>query len=130
MLNNKYIAFLKVYAPAILWGMFILVATLTPGKSLPSSSLFRFDKIIHIIIFGTFAWLVLRASFLSNKKNSTNATTYVIVGVCTIVFGILIEFIQQFIPDRGCDIYDVIANTLGIVLAQVLFYFIHRGRAV
>lgn len=126
MLNNKYITFLKVYGPAILWGMFILVATLTPGKSLPSSSLFRFDKLIHIIIFGVFAWLVLRALFLSDKTTGNKTTVYLLVGVSTILFGIAIEGMQQYIPDRGADRYDVIANTVGIVLAQVIFYFVHR----
>ena len=131
MLNNKYITFLKVYGPAILWGMFILVATLSPGKSLPSSSLFRFDKLIHIVIFGVFAWLVLRAYFLSANNNTASKTNvYVIVGVATILFGIAIEGMQQYIPDRGADRYDIIANTVGIVASQVIFYFIHRKKSV
>lgn len=131
MLNKKYITFLKVYGPAVLWGMFILGATLTPGKSLPSSSLFRFDKIIHAVIFGVFAWLVLRAYFLSVKDNNRNKTNvYLIVAAATILFGILIEGMQQFIPDRGADRYDIIANTVGIIAAQVIFYFIHRRKSV
>lgn len=126
MLNKKYITFLKVYGPAILWGMFILIATLTPGKSLPSSSLFRFDKFIHVVIFGVFAWLVLRAYFLSSKNNNSKTNVYLVVGVSTILFGIAIEGMQQFIPDRGADRYDIIANTVGIIAAQILFYFVHR----
>lgn len=51
---------------------------------------------------------------------------YVGVGIATICFGIAIELIQQLIPDRGADIYDVIANTLGILSAQFLFYFTHK----
>jgi len=120
-----------VYGPAILWGMFILVATLSPGKSLPSSSLFRFDKLIHIVIFGVFAWLVLRAYFLSANNNTASKTNvYVIVGVATILFGIAIEGMQQYIPDRGADRYDIIANTVGIVASQVIFYFIYRKKSV
>jgi len=131
VLNKKYIAFLKVYGPAILWGMFILVATLTPGKSLPSSSLFRFDKLIHVVIFGVFAWLVLRAYFLSAKNNNGSKTNvYLIVGAATILFGIAIEGLQQYIPDRGADRYDIIANTFGIIAAQVIFYFVHRRNNV
>jgi VanZ family protein len=127
VLNKKHITFLKVYGPAILWGMFILIATLTPGKSLPSSSLFRFDKLIHVVIFGIFAWLVLRAYFLSPAKNSNNQTRiYSIVGIASILFGIAIEGIQQFIPDRGADRYDIIANTVGIIAAQIVFYFVYR----
>jgi VanZ family protein len=122
--------FLKVYGPAILWGIFILIATLTPGKSLPSSSLFKFDKLIHISIFGMFAWLVLRAYFLSHvgRTNKSEFIVYAIVCVATILFGISIECMQQFIPDRGADIYDVLANSIGIVCAQVLFYLFHKNK--
>jgi VanZ family protein len=131
VLNHSYIKSLKVYGPAILWGIFILVATLTPGKSLPSTSLFRFDKLIHIFIFGTFAWLVLRAYFLSGRLNNENKKhIYLFVGIATIVFGISIEGIQQFIPDRGADRYDIIANTFGIVLAQILFYLFHKKKHI
>ncbi len=120
-----------MYGPAVLWGIFILIATLTPGKSLPSTSLFRFDKLIHIFIFGTFAWLVLRAYYLSNRITKENKNrVYALVGIVTILFGISIEGIQQFIPDRGADRYDVIANTFGIISAQILFYLFHKKKIV
>ncbi len=127
MLNTNHIRFLRIYGPAVVWGIFILIATLTPGKSLPGSSLFRFDKLIHIIIFGVFAWLVLRALYLSGKLVPDNRfRTYTLVGSLTILFGIGIELLQQLIPDRGADVNDVIANTTGIILAQIIFYFTHR----
>jgi VanZ family protein len=109
--------------------MFILIATLTPGKSLPSISLFQFDKLIHVIIFGVFAWLVLRTYFLSGALNNFNKIKiYLCVGCATILFGITIEGIQDFIPDRSADRYDVIANTFGIILFQIIFYIIHRNK--
>ena len=111
--------------------MFILIATLTPGKSLPSSSLFQFDKLIHVIIFGVFAWLVLRAYFLSGTINNLNqGKIYIWVACATILFGISIEGLQDFIPDRGADRYDVIANTFGIILFQTVFYLIHRNKII
>lgn len=124
--ENNSLSFPGAYWPAIAWGIFILVATLTPGKSLPSSSLFRFDKLIHLFIFGTFAWLVLRGLYLRLPNNKSKLSVYLLVGTCTILFGIAIEWMQDFIPDRGADLYDVIANTSGVLLAQVLFYCIHR----
>jgi VanZ family protein len=122
--------FLNVYGPAILWGILILIATLTPGKSLPSSSLFKFDKVIHMGIFGIFAWLVLRAYFLSHidRSNKSKLIVYAIVCVATILFGVSIEGMQQFIPDRGADIYDVLANSIGIFGAQILFYLFHKSK--
>jgi VanZ family protein len=131
VLKQKNILFLRAYAPAIVWGIFILIATLTPGKSLPSSSLFRFDKLIHIFIFGMFAWLVLRGLNLFHVLHASNIRSiYARVGAATIGFGIAIELIQQLIPDRGADMYDVLANTLGILAAQFLFYFTHKKTTV
>jgi VanZ family protein len=131
VLSKKNITSLKAYGPAVLWGIFILIATLTPGKSLPSSSLFRFDKLIHITIFGIFAWLVLRAYYLLKEPdNKRKFNVYLFVGFATILFGVSIEGIQQFIPDRGADRYDVIANTVGIISAQILFYFVHQKKTI
>jgi len=36
-------------------------------------------------------------------------------------FGIAIELIQLFIPQRGTSIYDALANLAGILLFQLLF---------
>ena len=134
MLNQRTssVSFFRAYWPAILWGMFILYATLTPGKSLPSVSLFRFDKLIHLMIFGTFAWLVLRGLRLRSVATDGKIKTmlYSLIGLCSILFGIGIEWLQNFIPDRSADIYDVIANTTGIILAQIVFYLLYRNKSL
>lgn len=40
-----------------------------------------------------------------------------------IILGLLTEVLQQFIPGRGMDIYDGIADTLGTVIG----YYIYRS---
>ena len=37
-------------------------------------------------------------------------------------FGLLIEFTQQFIPLRSLDIFDMLANALGLVLFYLLYF--------
>lgn len=131
MLKQKNIRFLRAYGPAIAWGIFILIATLTPGKTLPGNSLFKFDKLIHAFIFGMFAWLVLRGLNMYSILQAFNARSiYLRTGIATICFGIGIELMQQLIPDRGADVYDVVANTLGILSAQFIFYLTHKKTAV
>ena len=76
-----------------------------------------------------FAWLVLRGLYAYHAMKIQHLkATYVWVACATISFGIGIELVQQFIPDRGADIYDVIANTIGILTAQLIFYFTHRTK--
>jgi len=81
-------------------------------------------------IFGIFAWLVLRAYFLSHadRSNKSKRIVYTIVCISIILFGVSIEGMQQFIPDRGADIYDVLANSIGIIGAQILFYLFHKSK--
>lgn len=84
-----------------------------------------------MFIFGMFAWLVLRGLNLFHVVNTLNIRSiYLRVGIATIGFGIAIELMQQLIPDRGADIYDVLANTLGILVAQLLFYLTHKKTTV
>lgn len=113
--------FLRFYWPAVIWGIFILIATLMPGKSIPSVSLFRFDKLIHAFIFGVFAGLCLYG--LNRSKDSVSVKAWVYVGLFTIIWSISIEGMQSFIPDRGADLLDVIANIIGVLIAQSVFYF-------
>lgn len=113
--------FLRAYWPAVLWGIFILVATLMPGKSIPSVSFFRFDKLIHAIIFGVFAGLCLYG--MIQYKEKVTYKEWSLIGLFTIVWSISIEGMQSLIPDRSADLYDVIANTIGVMIAQAVFYF-------
>jgi VanZ family protein len=112
--------FLRAYWPAVLWGIFILIATLLPGKSIPSVSLFRFDKLIHAFIFGIFAALCFYG--LIRYKETLSLKEWIWVGIFTVLWSIGIEGIQSFIPDRSADIYDVIANTIGVMISQVMFH--------
>ena len=74
-----------------------------------------------------FAWLVLRGLNMYHILQAGNVRSiYLRVGIATICFGIAIELIQQLIPDRGADIYDVLANTLGILSSQFIFYLTHK----
>ncbi|MFN8416783.1 MAG: VanZ family protein [Cytophagaceae bacterium] len=113
--------FLRAYWPAVLWGIFILIATLLPGKSIPSVSLFRFDKLIHAFIFGVFAALCLYG--LHKYKESVTFKEWLFIGLFTIIWSVSIEGMQSLIPDRSADLYDVIANTVGVLIAQVVSYF-------
>ncbi|MCU0416484.1 MAG: VanZ family protein [Cytophagaceae bacterium] len=115
--------FLRVYWPAILWGIFILIATLLPGKSIPSVSLFRFDKLIHAGIFGIFAWLCWRGWV--HYSASPRHPIWWSIGGFTILWSIGIEGMQSLIPDRSMDLYDMIANTIGVLIAGIISYFIH-----
>jgi VanZ family protein len=73
------------------------------------------DKMIHFIAYAVVALvpaLGLRLSIAARCVVATELT------------GISLEFAQTFVDGRSCDIYDIVANTLGaltgIVLAMML----------
>ena len=76
------------------------------------------DKFLH-----WFAYLVLTYSWLfAIKKSHSNFKTKIQIGFIVFLFGILIEVLQSNLTIyRHGDYLDIIANTLGIVLAIVTF---------
>ena len=70
------------------------------------------DKVFHLVIYCLFAMLgyrVVRA-----------VRPYVALCLGIILYGGLMEVAQSFTPDRFMSGYDMIANTLGVVLGAFL----------
>lgn len=94
--------------------LIVLIATLTPGNGKIAGN--YLDKVAHFLMFAFLAYQSLKAVIDKEKIPD------VLLGC--IVLGLLTEVLQQFIPGRGMDIYDGIADTLGIVFA----YYVYKIR--
>ena len=116
---NKYII------GALLWASFILLLTLTPGKSVPDITLFSYDKIGHAFVFFVFSWLLGKGLFRANGRLVAALVTTLLLST---LYGLGIEIAQNFIPDRGMEWFDAIANILGTILGLGLFYFTNRQK--
>jgi VanZ family protein len=110
----------KFLIAAILWAGLILVLTLTPGASVPDYRIFTFDTLGHFGIFLVLAYLL--ASGLHVKSPFTINRSIVIGLLYTIVYGALIEIAQEYIPQRGMEWSDLLANCSGSILGITLFY--------
>ena len=71
------------------------------------------DKMEHFIAF-------FLLSFLLNRASSTIKHRLRNIAVL-LSFGIIIELIQNFIPNRTASISDILAGLLGIIVFQLLF---------
>ena len=100
---------------AISYTLLITAALLTPITGAPKIEIPFADKIVHLIInAGLF---VVWASYVFSGKTNTKTYTLPLLFVCTLLYGILIEVIQgSFIPTRGADFFDVVANVCGLIL--------------
>ena len=113
----------KYLVAALAWAVLILVLTLTPGKSVPDLTLFDYDKLGHAGIFLIQSYLLIMG-FYKKSPGREGIHKYAIIG-CTlaILYGFLIEFMQNFIPGRSMEVYDAVANIIGSFFGLVLFYF-------
>lgn len=95
--------------------LLILIVTLTPGNGKILGN--YLDKVVHFVVF-FFLSINICFKFQKNEK-------LIEVMFWGILFGLLTEVIQQFIPGRNMDHYDGIADSLGIIIG----YYIYRMNA-
>lgn len=112
----------RSFLPAAIWFAYITVLFLLPGSDLPDEDWFHkvyLDKWVHSGFFFLQVYLT-ELPFIARKvKNSSTWFRYILV--CTVVYGILIEFIQKFwIPGRSFDVMDMIFDSIGAIAAYFL----------
>jgi VanZ family protein len=120
-LNEKNKGFWIYSAPAIFYGILIIIATGTPGSYVPSVEIHGMDKVIHFGMHFVFAMLVHRALlfYANGSIYKTHALLFTVIFV--VIFGIIIEWYQTFIPDRSPTIGDAIANIVGVIVYSLLY---------
>lgn len=91
----------------------VVIATLMPGNGKIAGN--YFDKVVHFCIF------FLLSVSISNRFSQTKQ--FVDAVLAAVILGLLTEFAQQYIPGRNMDIYDAMADTLGVVAG----YFTYKN---
>ena len=103
---------------AIAYTLLITAALLTPITAPQKIEIPFADKMVHLII-NAVLFMVWASYVFSGKTNTKTKKTYTLplLFVCTLLYGILIEVVQgSFIPTRGADFFDVVANLCGLIL--------------
>jgi len=120
LLERKYYIYISV-----LLTVFLTIASLiTVNKELQLHVKFS-DKITHAV-----AYCILGTSwFLSLKRNLTLFKNTLFVAFFLFIYGIVIEVLQgTFTTNREADLYDILANLVGIILALVIFNVLLRKK--
>ena len=92
---------------------FIIVASLIPS-SMPS--LWNLDKVGH---FAAYASLFTLAQFAFPATATRIKIYFLAVGL-----GIMLEWLQSFVPGRETSALDAIANTIGLLFGILLYRFL------
>lgn len=106
---------------ALFWTFVILIGCLTSGENIQNVDLpiLSYDKFLHALLY--FALLILWLFYFYISK-TLNQNKYKLVFILCFVYGVIIEFLQHILTDdRTADIFDVLANTVGLILGMLTF---------
>lgn len=109
-----YVAIL--YTLLITWGSLTSAPVNTEAPA-------HFDKVIHFAAyFGlTLLWLIYRWR-LRTTTQALSLKAIILIVILTVLYGIVIEVLQgRYTADRMADGWDVTANSIGALLAAVVF---------
>lgn len=99
----------------------ITILSLIPLQKLEIKAPNGTDKIVHIIMYFSLSTLLLW-SYAYNRPQ----TAWIALSI--ILYGIVIELLQQYLPvNRNADIFDVAANTIGLLLGVSVQFILKRA---
>ncbi|QZT36015.1 VanZ family protein [Halosquirtibacter xylanolyticus] len=103
----------------VLWCGIILYGCLMPSNEVPNVRIPNIDKIVHMVFYIGFTYLLSAVSYKKWKKRFTL--------LIAISFGIGIEVIQGLLPfERSPSFADAAANTIGAIIGIILFKILYK----
>lgn len=96
---------------AIIVSVLIIIAVLIPGSNIPEVGFTGVDKFVHIVMFSSWA-IAIRYDFPSVKPW--------LVFVLGLGFSLFTEILQLFVEGRSFDLYDMVADGIGLLLGLIL----------
>ena len=112
---------------AIFFTISITIGSLVKSDFIVVKSISVSDKVYHLI-----AYFLLMLSWLyvfCKKETLQRNVKYIILGC--IIFGIIIEILQGVITSyRTASYLDIVANTIGVLLAVVIFHVFEKKISV
>ena len=113
-----------------IWASIILILYGIPGSNLPSVSFWKLlepDKAVHagifLILMCSLTFSVFKQHIYKNlKRNSLRSSAL----IC-IVYGTVLELLQgSLFSERFTDVYDILANAIGVLLGIVILKLFFR----
>jgi len=111
--------FLKYWLPVYIYAGVIFYISSVPGP-LPRVGIPFFDKLFHIGEYALFGLLCCRA--LRNSSPQLLIENFKIFGIIIVIlFGILDEYHQAFIPGRDFSIFDIFSDAIGGLIGVFIY---------
>jgi len=120
--------FAKYQLPWIAYAGLIIVVSSISKLPDPKIEFEYLDKLAHFGEYFLFFLLTYRA--LANIRSRRFFSVYIVSILLSIIFAALDEYHQSFVKGRQSDIYDLGADTIGIVLGALLYYLLDKRKSV
>jgi len=118
--EGSRLKWLSVYwFPTLLWAGVIFYLSHLPVEELPSWEIPYLDKVVHAIEFGILTLLCLR-SFVATYPSKSIRFLILLTFAVVFSYALQDEYHQSFIAGRITDVYDLLADTTGIIIALLL----------
>lgn len=118
MLQNLFFILQKrAKSLTFLWTLLVFYLCLMPQRKIAHIPIFGIDKLVHVLFFGIFMFLLL---FIM-KPNK-----WMVSFLIATLFGCLIEGLQYYFTSlgRSGDWKDIIADALGAIIFGYLHYIL------
>jgi VanZ family protein len=109
----------KYFILSWLWLIIVTILSTLPGPYFPKINILNFDKAVHLFMYFAFVSVLLWSMYFNSWKHP-NIKAFLIATI----YSIIMEIVQGTICiRRSFDIYDIIANTIGALMATLLIKY-------
>lgn len=108
-----------------LWGLLILFLLTLPMKEFETHEVTYYDKGVHFILFGVFAFLLFRYFLLIKKLELFRSSIYAFG--FSFLYAFSLEWLQNFVPGRTVDGYDLFFGAFGAGIAMIYALVVYRS---
>jgi len=122
----------KFYIPFVVWTSIIFVIIAVPGNYIPKPhgiwEMMSPDKIVHLAMFAPLSFLSAWGVYRTSGRLKLS---FIFAAIYGVVYAISTELLQYFvISGRNGNLYDAIADVVGVLLGLLLFYKLHKGQRI
>jgi len=107
------------WLPVLAYVCLILTLSAQPHLKVPLN-FNNADKLCHLLEYGALGFLLARAlrGTLRVRRPALAAMMAIVIGSA---IGAGDEYFQSFVPGRDSSVYDWMADTTGVILAQIAY---------
>ena len=109
------------------WAAAILFVSVIPSEELPDVNIWEPDKVFHALFYAIMTGLVYLL-YNPGSPHKISLNSVIKAAIVCILYGFCIECIQLWLPTRSFDIFDVIADAFGCIVAVAIVLVISKRK--